>query len=93
MGLKLISAAVSGPGLVLFDNGPRLPTETDIFNAYLYLPGTSGREVYLGKVTGISQCQSAAGSYARRMNISQSDPRSCICCREYKGSSCYEKYR
>lgn len=68
-------------------------TESDIFNAYFYFPGDSPREVYLGRVTGISACQSAASSYASQHHMNRSDRWSYICCREAHGSSCYDKHR
>lgn len=75
---------------------PRTPTESDIFNVYFYFPNSSSetnKEVYLGKHTGISACQSTASSYAASKNLSRSAGWGYICCREYKGSSCYDKYR
>ena len=48
-----------------------------------------GKEVYLGKVKGISNCQRMASSYARQHNMRLD----WICCLTSGGSFCKEKHR
>jgi hypothetical protein len=59
-------------------------------NVYFYYP--HGEEVYLGQVTGISQCQKTASQFALYKSIKKSEW-DYICCTVKKGSSCYEKLR
>lgn len=70
-------------------------TESDRFNAYFYYPrgGDPGGEAYLGEVTGISACQSAARSFATSKNMTPRSGWSYICCRIANGSSCYDKHK
>ena len=60
------------------------------FNVYFYYP--NGKEKYLGQVSGLSACQSAAGSYAARKEV-DSSTWSYICCRVTNDSSCESKHR
>ena len=48
-----------------------------------------GKEVFLGKVKGISNCQRMASSYARQQNMRMD----WICCLTSGGSFCKEKHR
>ncbi|WP_376995098.1 hypothetical protein [Azospirillum himalayense] len=89
----LIAAAAACFLAVACGDGTHAATERDVFNAYFYFPGSDGKQVYLGKVAGISACQSAARSYAFQANMSRSAEWSYICCREANGSSCYDKHR
>ncbi len=73
------------------DGLSRAPTESDIFNVYFYPPGAAER--YLGRVTGISACQSVARTHASSAKMGRNDRWSYICCREARGSHCYDKYR
>lgn len=59
-------------------------------NVYFY--HSHGEEVYLGQVTGISQCQKTASQFAINKGIGQSKWDH-LCCTVKKGSSCYEKLR
>jgi len=59
-------------------------------NAYFYYP--NDKEVFLGKYTGVSACQSAASSYAYSNNISDTNW-GYICCTIENGSSCYRKIK
>ena len=58
-------------------------------NVYFYFP--DNREVYLGATTGASSCQSMAGSYAIRNNVSSGW--GYICCTKEAGSECYRKIK
>ena len=49
----------------------------------------NGKEVHLGKVKGISNCQRMASSYARQQNMRMD----WICCLATGGSFCKEKHR
>ena len=60
-------------------------------HCYFYFP--NDEEKYLGRMTGMSNCQSAAYSYAKRKNLSESDKWDYIACTIRKGSDCYEKIR
>jgi hypothetical protein len=66
------------------------------YNVFFYYPPNSsfsgGQEHYLGKVTGLTQCNSLAVGYARQVQIT-STRWSYICCSIRKGSDCYEKER
>ena len=67
--------------------------ESSTFNVYFYF--TDGKEYYLGKSRGLSQCQSMARSYA---NEKSSDGASrynwsYICCLQTANSSCAEKHK
>jgi hypothetical protein len=78
------------------DDGPREPTETDVFNVYSYYPKRGSEELrgeYLGQVTGISACQRAAPNFAGSKNMNRSDGWSYICCLQTKTSSCAEKHK
>ncbi len=59
-------------------------------NAYFYFP--NDKEIFLGRYTGISACQSAASSYAYSKNLSDANW-GYICCTIEKGSSCYRKIK
>lgn len=59
-------------------------------NVYFYYP--NGKEVYLGEVKGVSQCQKTASSFAYIEKQKQSNW-DYLCCTIRKGSSCYEKIR
>jgi hypothetical protein len=60
------------------------------YNVYFYFPSQS--EVFLSQVTGLSQCQTLAHSYAAEKRVSAADW-GYICCMIANGSSCYEKHR
>lgn len=73
------------------DGASRTPTETDVFNVYFYFP--DGKEKYVGRAIGISACQRASHSFANSAGLPRNSRWSYICCREHRGSSCYDKYR
>lgn len=61
------------------------------YNAYFYDP--ADKETYLGRVTGLDACGSAARSESFRRNYTSAVNWSYICCSIRKGSQCYEKER
>jgi len=65
--------------------------ESSEFNAYFYYP--DDREVHLGVVRGISECQSAASAYAASKGFTRSDRWDYICCRRTSSSECATKHR
>jgi hypothetical protein len=86
--IVLMKSIILLPFLGLMGCDPDL--EKSDFNAYFYFP--DDREEYLGQVTGLSSCQSAAGARAKELNMIDSDW-SYICCRITSSSSCASKHR
>ena len=60
------------------------------YNVFFYYP--SQEERYLGKASGLSQCQSMARNYAANAEVIKADW-GYICCMIARGSDCYEKHR
>ena len=65
--------------------------ESAQINAYFYYP--DDREVYLGVVQGISECQSAASNFAASKGFTTSDRWDYICCLKTSSSECATKHR
>ena len=67
--------------------------ENSTFNVYFYFP--DGKEYYLGKSRGLSQCQSMARSYANDKSKDRASMYdwSYICCLQTNSSSCSEKHK
>ncbi len=61
------------------------------YGVYFYYP--SGKEVYLGKVKGISNGQAMAASEADRLGFKSSDDWSYILCKITRKSDCHSKHR
>lgn len=64
--------------------------ESATFTAYFYY--SDNREVYLGQVSGISACRSAAREKARSLNIENSNW-SYNCCLKTWKSECGEQHK
>lgn len=63
------------------------------YHVYFYMPeGASQRERYLGRVTGLDQCNAEAVGFANEHRLSRASW-SYVCCSIRKGSQCYEKER
>lgn len=73
-----------------FDDTERAIERSD-FNVYFYYPGNE-REEYLGQVSGLSACQSAANSRAYSLDMQSADW-DYICCRVTSSSSCESKHQ
>jgi hypothetical protein len=71
-----------------FDHLPLEEYENVELHCYFYFP--NDKEKYLGQMTGISNCQSAAYHYASQKNLSESDKWDYIACTIRKDSDCYE---
>lgn len=67
--------------------------ENSTFNVYFYFP--DGKEYYLGKSRGLSQCQSMAWYYANQKSDGNSTNYnwSYICCLQTSTSTCAEKHK
>jgi|LauGreSuBDMM15SN_2_FD.fasta_scaffold348425_2 hypothetical protein len=67
--------------------------EASTFNVYFYFP--DGKEYYLGKSRGLSQCQGMARSFANQKSSDNADRYgwSYICCLQTSTSSCASKHK
>jgi len=65
--------------------------EKATYNAYFYYP--SGKEEYLGVVTGLPNCGVKAHNFAASKNLTSNNEWSYICCMKAEGSECLEKHR
>jgi|GEM_PF-1211438 len=61
------------------------------YGVYFYYP--SGKEVYLGRVHGISEGQDLAASEAHRLGFTGLDRWDYILCKITRTSDCYSKHR
>jgi len=70
-----------------------LGLEDSTFNVYFYFP--NGKEYYLGKSRGLSQCQTMAWRFANDKSSDKVDSYgwSYICCLQTATSSCAEKHK
>ena len=77
-------------GAWLWSAGDETQIERADYHVHFYYPSHTAR--YLGKATGLSQCQDMARSYAIREKVADTmwyyD-----CCMIAHGSDCYEKHK
>jgi hypothetical protein len=87
-GILIVGFALAG--VWLWWTGDETQVERADYNVMFYYPSHTGR--YLGKATGLNQCQDMARSYAIKEEVADTmwyyD-----CCMIAYGSDCYEKHK
>ncbi len=67
-------------------------TDESIFmHTYFYYP--NDKEIYLGRVKGLSVCQRTSYNYAKGKGLDSYSNWSYICCTEENNSNCYRKMK